>query len=113
MTRKSAMQISAIAAASTFLLTFAGVWAIREGQTRLARSSAATPPPAAPVDLQPANGSNENLRETNDVRVYRAVKDAVVNITSTHTITGRIRTGTIYDNFPLEMFSPEDRQKLI
>ncbi|MGN6367890.1 MAG: trypsin-like peptidase domain-containing protein [Phycisphaerae bacterium] len=42
----------------------------------------------------------ENLRETNDVRVYRMTKDAVVNISSTHTVVARMPTGDpIFDRF--------------
>ncbi|HVT79597.1 MAG TPA: trypsin-like peptidase domain-containing protein [Phycisphaerae bacterium] len=37
--------------------------------------------------------AGENLRVTNDVRVYDAVKDAVVNITSSRIVTARVSSG--------------------
>ena len=44
--------------------------------------------------------AEDNLRETNDVHVYRMTKDAVVNISSTHTVTARVPTGDpIFDRF--------------
>lgn len=52
-------------------------------------ASASAPAPAA------AAGANApaNLRITNDVRVYEEVKDAVVNITASRTITARVSSG--------------------
>ncbi len=47
-----------------------------------------------------AGRAEDNLRETNDVRVYRMTKDAVVNISSTHMVTARVPTGDpIFDRF--------------
>src|SRR5271170_7706087 len=41
-----------------------------------------------------------NLRVTNEVRVYQMTKDAVVNISSTHTVVARVPTGDpIFDRF--------------
>ncbi|HUO07428.1 MAG TPA: trypsin-like peptidase domain-containing protein [Phycisphaerae bacterium] len=45
-------------------------------------------------------GGDENLRITNEVRVYRMTKDAVVNISSTHIVTARVPTGDpVFDRF--------------
>src|SRR5262249_30195373 len=45
-------------------------------------------------------GTQANLRETNDVRVYKAVKDAVVNISTTKIVTARVGTGDpFFDQF--------------
>ena len=47
-----------------------------------------------------AGRAEDNLRVTNDVRVYRMTKDAVVNISSTHTVAARVPTGDpIFDRF--------------
>ncbi len=77
-------------------------------------TAAAKPVPAPASAAATMSAGNDNLRITNDVRVYQAVKDAVVNITSSHTITGRISTGNpVFDTIPLDVFTPEERQKLI
>jgi serine protease Do len=44
--------------------------------------------------------AGENLRMTNDVRVYQMVKDGVVNISSTRIVTARVGTGDqVFDRF--------------
>lgn len=102
MTRLKAMKIGAMAAGATFAVTVITVWALMQGQAPgraagAAGGGAAGGPTgadggqeSAPV-VMPAG--DRNLRETNDVRVYRMVKDAVVNITSSRTVTVRASSG--------------------
>ena len=53
----------------------------------------------AAAQTLPAVGA-ANLRDTNETRVYRAVKDAVVNISSTRIVTARVGTGDeVFDRF--------------
>lgn len=64
----------------------------------LAALTLATPAPAQSPATPPA--PQPNLRVTNDVRVYQAVKDAVVNIASTKIINARVGTGDpVFDRF--------------
>jgi S1-C subfamily serine protease len=109
------MQFSAVASVCTFSITLVAVWTITQGQIRSQAQGNQTLQEPVPVQTVPPRvvpeASPDNLRETNDVRVYRAVKDAIVNITSRHTITGRIRTGTGIDAVPWELLSPELRQR--
>jgi len=47
-----------------------------------------------------AQTTQPNLRMTNEARVYQAVKDAVVNITTTKLVTARVGTGDeLFDRF--------------
>ena len=99
MTRYRAMQIGAMAAGASVMLTIFVALAITQGQapsvlpalpTR--ESSIRTPDATLPA--------NPNLRMTNDVRVYQMVKNAVVNITSSRIITAQVSTGNeIFDRF--------------
>jgi serine protease Do len=58
-----------------------------------------TPPHADTPTLSPTPPTS-NLRDTNESRVYRAVKDAVVNISSTKIVTARVGTGDeVFDRF--------------
>jgi serine protease Do len=106
MTRIRAIQWGAIAASTTFGITVLAVLAFLQGQSittkpALVPTTTATVAPA----LNPApTAPTDDLRLTNDVRVYRMVKDAVVNITSSRTMTVRGSTGNpIFDS----MLPPE------
>jgi serine protease Do len=103
------MQFSSVTAVATFAATVLAVWAISRAQIRPGE----TMPGTAPAALQPVpNAAPDNLRDTNDVRVYQAVKDAVVNITSSHTVTRMVNAGFPgLDAFPPEMLPPELRPR--
>jgi len=90
MTRIRAMEWGGLAAGVTFGITVLVVLALAQGQTKPAPVTAAVP--AVPVLAAPASPA-DNLRMTNDVRVYEAVKDAVVNIVSSRLMTVRVGSG--------------------
>jgi serine protease Do len=106
MTRIRAIQWGAVAASTTFGITVLAVLAFLQGQSATNRP---TPAPATPAVMAPApapfaTAPGDDLRVTNDVLVYRKVKDAVVNITSSHTMTVRGSTGNpLFDS----MLPPE------
>src|SRR5262245_38335682 len=111
MTRSFAMKLGAACAGATFAVTFISLFLITQAQTAPTPPTAATRPgpvtPALQVPVQtpavPLAGAN--LRETNDTRVYAAVKDAIVNITSSRMVTAQVSTGTIFD-----LIQPQFRQ---
>jgi serine protease Do len=117
MTRIRTIQFSALAALATFALTVLTILSLTNGQTTKTPSGTSQPlsstmpltstPTTPPLPLLSRTASDDNLRVTNDVRVYDAVKDAVVNITSSHTVSQRVSTGNpVFDMMPLEMLPP-------
>ena len=110
MTRIRAMQWGALAAGVSFAVTVLAVLRLSQGQTK----PATTAPAMATLPVFPIpTASADNLRKTNDVLVYDAVKDAVVNITSSHTMTLRVGTGNdLFDRMlPPEALPTKQVQK--
>ncbi len=98
LTRFRAMQIGGLCAGATFVVVALSGWLLTQGQTKPALPVTASSPPALPsiaITPQPLPlpEGNENLRVTNDVRVYQAVKDAVVNITANKIVSAHVNTG--------------------
>jgi serine protease Do len=104
MTRIRAIQWGAVAASTTFGITVLAVLAFLQGQSATNRPTPAPAAMIAPSPVPVATAPGDDLRVTNDVLVYRKVKGAVVNITSSRTMTIRNSTGNpIFDS----MFPPE------
>jgi len=96
MTRRKAMQWGAFSAGISFVIAAAAAWAVVEGRApgrdfQTVPIGVSEQVPVASVRTDEPSG--DNLRMTNDVRVYQKVKDAVVNIISSHKVQARVSSG--------------------
>ena len=92
MTRVKAMQWGAFSAGASFVVAAVVAWAVTQGQTLPKETTVRVVQEVA----APAHGDESvgaNLRMTNDVRVYQQVKDAVVNIISSHKVQAHVASG--------------------